>query len=222
MNKLITLLVIIFYTATIHAQKLIVRKNYISVSSGFTNSIVYGSMQERNNTDHAEMRNRRGFLLSVLFEKPINQTYLKYGIAFIKKQVNPMEKTLWTYKDELKTLYLSIPFLVGFKLLPVAEKTNVQLEVGPVANIKLKDNSLIGPDRSSHKVPFIALSACGGISCSRELCPNLKLLLQYRYLYDVTNSYIEGVYWTPQEPDKKFIYKYKTHSLALGLQWAIK
>lgn len=197
------------------------KKHSLSISGGVTSSTVYGSMVERNNQfgENVTMTNRTGFLVQVFMEKQGRRSYIKYGMGYVQKQVNPMNGTYALYKDHLKTGYLSLPVLSGIRCLHPDNPVNVQLEAGPVLNIKLVDKSITGPDRVGFDTkPFVA-SVCGGAVFSFSMKSKMKFLFQYRYTHDVTNSYVERLYWNSDEPNKKFTYRYKTHHASLGLQF---
>lgn len=224
MPKHFSILVVAIYLASnCCANDSLKGKTLISVNAGYTFNTVYGSMVKRNNDfgENVTMTNRGGFLVGVLFETPMQQSYLRYGIGYIQKQVNPMNGTYAIFKDTLNTGYISLPFLVGSNIFPTDRPVNIQVEAGPVANFRLIDNSSTGPDRVGFKTPFFTLSACAGASVSFLANNKMKLLLQYRYMVDMTNSYVETLWWSSQEPNKEFIYKYKTHAVSLGIQWPL-
>lgn len=200
-----------------------IKRGYIlSISAGLTNNTVYGSMVDRNNQfgTNVKMENRGGYAINVNIEKNLS-TYFFFqtGLNFIHKQVNPMVNTTAIYQDELKTDYLSIPIKVGVNLFPEKNTLNFALTVGTLTNLRIKDNSKIGPDRVAFKSAALSESLCGGVQINFIASPNSKLFLQYNYTYDISNSYTETLYWSSEEPHKDFIYKNKTHIITLGYQW---
>jgi hypothetical protein len=216
-------LILLFITATFALNSYSQKKTWLSISGGYTNSTVIGSMVKRNIQfgDEVKQTNRSGFSLNALFETPLNPAYIKYGLGLLYRQVNPMNGTWALYKDELKTTYLSLPFLIGGKVLPPTNAINWQIEAGALANMRIGDNSEIGPDRVGFKTPFLTASLCAGTTVSMQINSGLKWIFEYRYIADITSSYIEALYWSSEEPNKKFIYKYRTHSISMGFQWRL-
>ncbi|TMI69150.1 MAG: PorT family protein [Bacteroidetes bacterium] len=203
------------------------KKNIVySLNAGYTINTVYGSMHDKDQKENYQaglgeikMTNKGGISINFRIARRISDAaYFKTGVSFLYRQVNPQDNTINVYRDELSTGYLSFPLLAGVKASPGNGPFGFFLEFGPLFNVRLFDNSMIGPDRSDFKTHLASVSLCpaGGISCS---FPHSTLMLQYTLVYDVTNAYTEYLYWTSSEPRKPFSYKYKTHCFSFGFQW---
>jgi hypothetical protein len=122
----------------------------------------------------------------------------------------------------LKTGYITLPLTAGANFLPVDNKFNVLVNIGPALDLRVLDKSVSGPDRVGFKTPFLAVSLNTGAAVRYELTEKVRIMFQYQYLADISNSHVETLYWSSAEPNKKFVYKYRTHWLALGFQWPLK
>jgi hypothetical protein len=183
-------------------------------------------MVDRNNRFNDEsmkMTDKAGFLLSVQLEKQFNDIlFIRSGIGYTQKQVNPMQNSFSIYWDRLKTGYLSVPVLAGVNLIPSDQRLQLSLTFGPTVNFRLVDRSYVGPDRVDFKSSFVSTSLHAGAALGCALSPRTKIVIQYNYLHDISNTYIETLWWSPEEPKKEFIYRYKTSSFSLGFQWPLQ
>jgi hypothetical protein len=182
-------------------------------------------MVDRNNEfgQNVKMENRGGYFFAVNLEKHLTKlVYLKTGLGFIQKQVNPMVNTYAVYKDKLRTAYIGIPIELGVNFLPSGRFWNLDLTIGTNTNLRAVDKSYSGPDRVAFKTSSLTESISGGFRLSFSEKSAVRSFLQYNYTQDITNSYIETLYWSSAEPDKKFYYKYKTQMLSIGFLWKIK
>lgn len=199
---------------------------FLSVSVGYVKNNVYGSRVDKNKeSDEAiQQENNKSYAVNFQLQKQFtSELYLRTGISFIKKQVDPQENTNVYYRDRLKTYYLSVPLTAGVNVpLTGNEKLGLGLEFGPAVNLRLSDKSYVGPDRVSSNTSFATLSLNPGASLDYKLSTNTKLTLGYTYMLDITDAYIERVYWNNHYPRRKFAYKNKTQMLSLGLQWAVR
>jgi hypothetical protein len=192
---------------------------------GLTHNTVYGSMVKRNiqfSDDDLKMTDKAGFLLSVQLEKQVSDLlFIRTGIGYIQKQVNPMQNAWAVYWDRLKTGYLSIPLLAGIHFIPPDQRVNLAISAGPSFNFRITDNSYVGPDRVDFKTSLISTSINAGATLSCRLESKTRIVLQYNYAHDISNTYIETLWWSSAEPNKEFTYKYKTSSFSLGFQWPL-
>lgn len=229
MNKfLFSAIIISFLPATkiVASDTIKVKKGlFLSISAAYTNNRVYGSMVKRNDEfgENVKMENREGFMVSVSLERALpGNAFYRGGLGLIKKQVNPMVNTYAVYQDELETLYLTVPLEVGVYVLDHGKPFNIGFSIGSSANLKLSDNSITGPDRAGFKTPAFTASLLAGANISGQISHRAKLFAQYMYIRDLTNSYVETLYWSSDEPRKDFIYKYKTNALSAGIKWLIQ
>jgi len=99
-------------------------------------------MVDRNNQfndDNIQMRNKTGFLFPFQLEKPVTDYFfIRGGIGYVQKQVNPMENSYSIFWDKLKTGYLSIPVLAGMHLLPSDQRLNLAVSMAPLNNYSKK------------------------------------------------------------------------------------
>jgi hypothetical protein len=133
-----------------------------------------------------------------------------------------MVNTYSVYKDKLKTAYMGIPIELGVNLLPRSQFLNFDLTIGTITNIRLEDKSYSGPDRVGFKTPSLTEAISGGFRVSFSENSAVRSFLQYSYTHDITNSYIETLYWSSAEPNKKFYYNYKTQMFSIGFLLKIK
>ena len=169
-----------------------------------------------------QQKNTSGYAINFHLNKMMsNHLYFKTGLNYIKKQVDPQQNSGVVYKDHLNTHYLSLPVILGMYVLPVDKsKFNFSIEFGSSADFKLADKSYFGPDRKSAETNFVSLALNPGACLSYAVGHKANLVLQYTYLHSITNSYVETLYWgSYTEPIKKFIYKYNTQMVTLGVQW---
>jgi hypothetical protein len=200
-------------------------KYHISITAGLTNNSVYGTMVNRNNQfgTNVKMENKVGFSAGINIDKSItSRLFIRTGLNFIFKQVNPMVNTIAIYKDELKTGYLSIPVELGVNVIPFDKIVNLSFTVGTMTNFRLIEKSKIGPDRADFKTPFVSESISAGARICINASSKSKFVLQYNYLYDISNSYVESLYYLAGGSTTKFNYKYKTSLISMGLQFAFK
>jgi len=202
---------------------------YMTISAGYTSTRAGGSLvdmvQEFNrqfNIKNATQKNGGGFEINVNFQKYIsNFVYLKTGLGYIQKQVNPEENSYPLYKDSLKTGYLSIPLVFGVGIpLNKSETFRLVLEAGPCGNIKLIDKSYHGADRAGFKTYPIVLGVQAGGGIVFKLSSSVRMQLLYTYKPDITNTYDESLYWG-NPPIRTMSYKLRTHSITVGLQWPL-
>lgn len=200
-------------------------KYRITVFGGLTNNTVYGTMVNRNNQFNTDvkMENRVGFAAGVNIEKSLTKTlFLKTGLNFVLKQVDPMVNTSSIYKDKLKTGYISIPIEVGMGTIQLNKPVNVAFLIGTMTNIRLTDKSESGPDRAGFKTSFVSESISAGTRISINTSSKFKFILQYNYLCDLSNAYVETLYYYGGGSTTKFYYKYKTHLISIGLQFPLR
>jgi len=203
------------------AQDSTIRKNpfFLSVGAGYASNSVYGTMADHILTywyptgGKLHMENGGSFMIQIQGGKYISSHfYIASGLNYIVKKVNPMEETIVVYRDSLNTGYLSVPLLFGANLFPVNKSAfNAFLEFGPVANFKVSDKSYAGPDRVGFKTSPLTLSICPGVGISLSASPTQKFILQYQFMYDLTNAYVETLYMSQDDPNHDYAYKYKTH-----------
>lgn len=224
--KSILVLFSLLFTFNIFAADTTITRNpvFFSISVGFTSNHVYGSMVDKNEQfdKNVQQKNTGGYAINFHIKKVMtDHLYFKTGLNYIKKQVDPQINTSNVYKDRLNTHYLSLPFIFGMHVLPVDKsKFNFSIEFGPSADFKLADKSYFGPDRKSGETNFISLALNPGVCFSYAVGQKANLVLQYTYLRSITNSYVEQLYWgSYTEPVKKFVYKYNTQMVTLGVQW---
>jgi hypothetical protein len=214
-------------SSTFAADSTVVKKPlFMSIHAGYIGSSVYGTMVDYNNEDDGagQIKNIGNFQFNFQLEKKLSDYfYIKSGISYLKKESNPQENTNFYYPDALKTDYLSIPFIAGLNVIAPENKTlHLSLELGPSVNFRLKDKSNFGPDRAEARTAFASISVNPGVRLSYASEPKLKIIAHYSYLYDVSNSYVETLYYgSPDQPLRKFAYRYKASSLTLGFQWPI-
>jgi hypothetical protein len=230
-QKATTLLLLfsIFFTIKTFASDSTHRKTplLISISGGLTSNTVHGSMVDRNTEfsygHNTEQQNKIGFILNLRIKKKLSDFYfLKYGVSIIQKNVNPMVNSYSLYLDTLKTAYLSAPFMAGINFLPSGSFINLSLAFGPSLSFVVNDKSTSGPDRVGFSTSGLNVSLCTEATLSFPATSKARFFIQYNNIYDITNSYVETLYWSNAEPNKKFVYKYITNSLSLGFQWPIK
>jgi hypothetical protein len=199
-----------------------------TLTFGYTNNTVYGSMYEKDRELNnragigpIEMTKKGGLAINFRMAKKIDDFIaVKSGISFIYKQVNPQDNTIYIYRDELRTGYLSVPLLAEINTaINMDSQFNFFLEFGSSANFRLFDKSISGPDRNGFKTSFVSFSLLPGAGLSCRLPHGTRLLLQYNYMHDISNAYIESLYWSSAEPNRDFNYKYKTHCFSIGFQW---
>jgi hypothetical protein len=198
----------------------------ISFRAGLTSNTVVGSMVDRNEEfegPELEQGDKVSFAMLFDMQKQLSENlFLTFGLGYVQKNVNPMQNGTSIYRDELKTGYITVPVTVGANFLPVNDRFNILVNLGPALNFRLIDKSLSGPDRVDFKTSFLAVSLNTGVALRYELTQKVRLMFQYQFIADVSNSYVETLYWSNLEPNKKFEYKYRTHLLALGFQWPLK
>jgi hypothetical protein len=228
-NKLTVLFILltIFLVSNVVAQSHDkgVRGTSISISGGYTNSTVYGTMEERHieyfgKLDHT---NRGSLAFGLHFHKPLNKIInLKYGVGYIQKQVNPQENAGFVYPDVLKMGYLSIPLLMEVNLSQVDKPINLSAVFGPMTNFMIMDKSFTGPDRNGSMTKAATISLTAGAILSIALDARTKLLVQYNYIHDITSARLitmpSGAY---PAPNKDYSYKFKTNCISLGFQWPL-
>ena len=226
-----TILVLFFLISAFNtfAADTTIRRNpvFLSISAGFTSNKVYGSMVERNEQfdKTVQQKNTGGYAINFHLKKVMSKyLYFKTGLNYIKKQVDPQQNSGVVYKDRLNTHYLSLPVIFGMHVLPLDKsKFNFSIEFGSSADFRLADKSYFGPDRKSGETNFVSLALNPGACLSYAVGHKASLVLQYTYLHSITNSYVEHLYWgSYTEPIKKFIYKYNTQMVTLGVQWRTK
>lgn len=196
-----------------------------SINAGYAVNRVYGSMVDRNKQfdETVEQKNTGSYTVNFRLQKAISKhLYFKTGLDYIKKQVTPQENSGVVYKARLKTHYLSFPLLIGISMLPADDsKLNVSVEFGPSVNFRLRDESYFGPDPWSTKTNFASFSLNPGLCLTYAVSSNVNLVLQYTYMHNVTDSYVEHLYWgSYTETIKKFVYKYNSQIFTLGVQWS--
>jgi hypothetical protein len=179
-----------------------------------------------SNTDfgqNVKMETRGGYFFAFDLEKHLTKLiYLKTGVGFIQKEVNPMVNTYAVYKDKLKTGYIGIPIELGVNLLPPGKFLNLDLTIGTSTNLRVVDKSYTGPDRVGFKTSSLTEAVSAGFRLSFSENSTVGSFLQYNYTHDITNSYIETLYWSSAEPNRKFYYNYKTQMFSIGFLWKIK
>ena len=199
------------------------KKGLLSFRAGYTYNTVYGSMVDRNEQfdPESKMKKKSGFLIQVDWKlKLAGDVSVKSGIGFIYKQVFPQEDSYVYYQDKLKTGYLIIPALISADLFPEESMFGFSPELGVAANVRIIDKSYRPEDRG-FRTSFLTASLCAGAMISVKLDAKTKFLLQYNYMHDISDTYIERLYWSSAEPDKKFVYRYKTSAISLGFQWPL-
>ncbi|HEX4851459.1 MAG TPA: outer membrane beta-barrel protein [Puia sp.] len=203
---------------------------YISFGAGYTLNSVFGSMHDRNvqygypMDGKIHMKDNGSFIIQVQLQKYFAPNfYLSGGLNYISKRVNPMEGTISIYKDSLNTGYLSVPVYIGANVLPVISNSfNIFFELGAITNFKVVDKSSSGPDRVGFKTQPVTFSLSPGLGLSLATSPTQKFIFQYHFMYDLSNAYVETLYWSSAEPNKNFVYKYKTSVFSLAYQWQLK
>lgn len=200
-------------------------KYRLAITAGLTNNTVYGTMVSRNNEfgTNVKMKNKIGFNAAVNVDKSLNSPlFIATGLTLMYKQVNPMLNTFAIYRDELKTAYLSIPIEIGVNVVPVDEFVNLSLTAGAMTNFRVIDKSNIGPDRADFKTPFVSESVSAGARVSINTSSKVKFVIRYNYLYDLSNAYVESLYFYGGGRITKFYYKYKTSFFSIGFQFPLK
>jgi hypothetical protein len=195
-----------------------------SVGVGLTSSSVYGSMVARNNQfdGQSTMQNKIGYTIRFNIEKQVGSMFFfNTGLHYTQKQVDPMVKSNSIYRDRLKTGYISIPLEIGVNLWPQQQHANLSLLLGAFSNFCIADKSTSGPDRVGFKASGITETLAAGARLSLYQSISSKFFVQYNYCQDITNTYIETLYWTSNEPNKKFVYKYRTHIISTGLLFTL-
>jgi|GEM_PF-1724514 len=207
---------------------------YITINAGYTINRAGGSLfnlvqdlDRQYGIKNATQKNGGGFEVNVHFQRQIfDLAYIKTGLGYIQKQVNPEENSYPLYKDSLKTGYLSIPVLFGVGV-PLNESKTFRLmaEVGPTGNVKLIDKSYHGPDRAGFKTYPVVLGLQAGAGIAFKLQSSVHMQLLYTYRQDITHAYDESLYWGgvgSSEPIRTRSYIFKTSSFSVGLQWPLK
>lgn len=202
----------------------------ITIGAGYTLNNVTGSMVDHNQywNDQArlgklQMRNKGGFIISGMIQQYFpGNIYIKSGLSYIQRQIDPEYNSIDLYKDHLSTGYLSVPILIGISALPEETKSlNFSVEFGPSVNVRVIDNSRSGPDRSGFKTAATTISLCPGAELSYATDDALKIVLRYTYMFDLSNSYTESLYYGPTDPSHALYYKWRTSIFSLGLKWAL-
>ncbi len=205
---------------------------YITINAGYTINKAGGSLVDmvqqldrEYGIKNATQKNGGGYEINVHFQRKISDfVYIKTGLGYIQKQVNPEENSYPLYKDSLKTGYLSIPFLFGVGIpLNKSESFQLLMEGGPSGNIKLIDKTYHGPDRAGFKTyPFVlGLQAGAGIAFKLQSAVRMQLL--YTFRQDLTHAYDESLYWgAPNEPIRTRSYTFRTSSFSVGIQWPLQ
>ena len=203
------------------------RSWYFSLSAGFTSNTVFGSEVDQIKTlspryMEPQQKNRGGVTFDVGFQKYVSSmVYLRLGLGYMWKQVNPQENSYVLYKDSLKTGYLTVPFIWGISQ-PVnpSHSLLVMLEAGPVGCLKLVDKTTTGQDREGWQT-FAGVAdivAGGGIAL---VAPGVRVALLYHYQRDLTDAYHEILYWGGNPLIKTNVYRYSSHVVSIGFQWAM-
>jgi hypothetical protein len=225
------LIVSILFSGDLAAQKNDFAKSqtFLSITAGYASSHVFGTMPQKDLQYDAplggklHMENGSGFTFGIIAQRNLSDYfYLRSGLQYIQRQVDPEEKTIVFYKDSLKTGYLSLPILFGINVWPQGHPVNLSFEFGPVANFRLSDRTKIGPDRVAFKTSFASLSLCPGATLSFSSTSGQMLLLHYSYMFDITNAYVEYLYWNSSDPRRPFTYKYGTSIFSFAYQWTIR
>lgn len=166
--------------------------------------------------------NGGGFLIYAVIQRQFTKSlYLKYGLGYIQKQVNPEENSYELYKDRLKTGYIFLPVFAGFNCIPLNKQIAINLECGPAVNFKVIDKSTTGVDRVDFKTKPIVISGCFGAGISYWANEKIKLSLNYQFISDLTEDYIEYLYWNSSERRKAFNYKFKSNVFTIAIQWQV-
>lgn len=203
----------------------------MSIRGGYTSNKAFGSLVNLvQNYDNqfgvrgARQKDGSGFALGVNFQQMLSEPgYLKFGLNYLQKQVNPEEGSYPLYKDSLKTGYLSLPLLIGI-MEPLNLKKTIFLsaEAGPSGNFKLIDKSWSGPDRVSFRTSAIVLGFQAGAGITLVAPSGVRWLFQYSYMRDITKAYTESLYiGTPTNPTQTFEYKFSTQIFSIELQWPL-
>lgn len=203
----------------------------ITIYGGFNNSRVSGSMVQfiqtfshDFNITGPDQQDGGGLFANVAIQKDFAEYfYVKSGLGFIHKQVNPEEKAYPLYKDSLNTNYLNIPLLVGAQG-PLNQKKTIFIffETGVAGNFKLSDKTYSGPDRVAFETKPFIINYQASTGFNFYIGQNTFLLLQYTYSVDLTNAYKETLYLGATDLTY-FVgyYKWNTSSISLGIQWSL-
>ncbi|HEY1872071.1 MAG TPA: hypothetical protein VGG71_13500 [Chitinophagaceae bacterium] len=195
---------------------------FLSLNIGYGSNTVKGSMVDfakQNNV--IEQKDTWGMLFNITVTKNLSGIYyLKTGLGYARKNVNPEENSGLVYKDSLCTNYLTIPVNVGIEL-PMSKKRDVffVVETGLLGNICLADKSYTGPQTVSLDAkPFVlAFQASGGFEFA--VAPKVSFLIQYLFSTDISNAYAEthdvGAY------NSTYYYKYNTNAFTLSLKYLL-
>jgi len=223
-------IIILFYFAFVFAvaAKAQNSKNtFVGIFGGYNHSSVGGTLVEKDRPFNASYRlsgkqeGGDGFLVYAAMKHEFsNIVYFKYGLGYFQKQVNPEENSYELYKDKLKTGYIFLPVLAGL-VLSLNNAAGINIECGPAVNFKLVDKSSTGPDRVDFKTKPTVISAVAGAGISFHTNKKTIVSFNYQYVSDLTEAYVEYLYWSSAEPHKPFNYKYKTHTVTIGLQWEL-
>jgi hypothetical protein len=203
----------------------------LSVTGGFNSNTVIGSMVDfTNKFNHidglsdAKQTNQMGYSINLSIQKHISQYfYLKTGLGFVHKQVNPQNNTNNIYRDTLSTNYIRIPLLIG-SMFSVNNKKTIQLfaETGISGDFKISDDSPKAPDRAGFQVLPILLNfqLSGGLNF--KVNNATAIVLQYEYSLGISNAYKEKLYYgSPNEPIFTGYYSYQTNSISIGVKWEL-
>lgn len=204
------------------------RTTFAGIFVGYNQSTVGGTLVEKDRPFNSSYNvsgkqvNGDGFLVYAVMQRQFTKSlYLKYGLGYIQKQINPEENSYELYKDSLKTGYIFLPVLAGFNFIPFDKQMSINLECGPAVNIKVMDKSSTGPDRVDFKTKPIVISACFGAGISYWTNDKIRLSLNYQFITDLTEDYVEYLYWNSLEPRKALNYKFKTNVFTIGIQWQV-
>jgi hypothetical protein len=228
------LFILLISISSIHlfASDTTYRKNpwHMSIAMGPNYNSVGGSMVDFDKTFNdmahvtAEQKNTVGWFINYSVQKNFADAfYVKSGLSFIHKQVNPQENTDVVYRDSMNTGYLSIPALIGISAPLNLKKTiGFFAETGLAGNLKITDHSYHPPDRIGFETLPVVLSFQFSAGFTFGVWENASFILQYGYSADLTNAYKETRYFgAPQMPIYVGYYKYFTNSVSLGVQWGL-
>ena len=201
---------------------------FLSIGLAYATSKVFGSM-----TDHIleswnpaggklHMNNNGSFAIGVQLQNHLSDyVFIRSGLSYIQKQVQPEYETIVLYQDSLKTGYISVPVIAGANFFPVNNSVfNLGVECGFMFNFRASDKSKTSPASvglQSHST----VSLCPGVVLTLAASPNQRFLFHYTYIYDLTNAYTETLWLSPFDPNHQYYYRYKTNLFSVEYQFAL-